>query len=125
MLRQGRQLIVGAEVVGAHRDRLLPSLDACGQRGVDVPIGLFGGCGGRSAELADTVENPPRLGLLFGLVCQEGELHGHLAVRRVDFHGAAELIARQFVLAHLYIGVAQVLVDGGAFRRKLYRLLEK
>jgi len=125
LLGQGRQFEVGAEVVAAHGDGALPTLDSSGQRGVDVLKGLFGRDGGRPTELANAVEHPPGFGLLFGLVCQESELHGHLTVSRVDFHGAPELLARQFVLAHFQIGVGQVLANGSTTGSELYRLLEQ
>jgi hypothetical protein len=57
-----------------------------------------------------------RLGPLLRLVCQEREFHRNLAVGGVDFRGGAELVARLLRLAHLYIGVAQVLAKVGALR---------
>ena len=67
----------------------------------------------------DPVENAPRLGLLFGLVAQEGVLQGGSGIGRIEPHGLAELVARQRRLADLEIGVGQVLADVRALRRRL------
>ena len=61
--------------------------------------------------LRQAVEDAARLGLLFGFVAEEGVLQGGGGIGRVEPHGLAKLVAGQFGLADLEVGVGQVLAD--------------
>ena len=107
---QGGEFEMPAEVIAAEQDRALPSRDPGRQGVVDIVEGLLGG---GVPGAAQAVEDAARLGLLFGLVAEEGVLQGGGGVGRVQAHGLAKLVARQRGLADLEVGVGQVLADVG------------
>jgi hypothetical protein len=126
LLGQSRQLKMRAEIVPAHLDGLCPAVDTCGKRPVYIlESALRRGLRLRVAGLADAIEDAARLGLLLGLVAQEGVLQRHVEVLRVEQHGLPELVARRHVFADLQIGVGQVFANVGTPRRRLDGLQEK
>ena len=116
LLGQVGEFEVRAEVVRAGRQRAFPTLDRGGQRPVDILKRLLRL---RVARVANAVEDAARFGFALALIAEEGVLHGHLGVRRIQGHSLMELVARQIVLADLEIGVGEVFADGGALRREL------
>src|SRR6478735_3773581 len=86
--------MMGAEIAGAQFERFGPTLDAELQGPVDILECLFGGgAGGRVAGLADPVENPASLRLLFCFIAEKRILESDVDVGRVEKHSLAELIA--------------------------------
>jgi hypothetical protein len=91
---------------------VLPPLDPARQRIIDVmerPLGRLALLAGR--RMPDPVERPPRLGLLLGLVAQEGVLERRRRVRGIQRDRVVELLARQYRFADLQIGVRQILAN--------------
>ena len=95
-----------AEVIAAEQDGSLPAGDAKGEGVVDIVEGPIGGA---VAGAAQAVENAARLGLLFGLVAEEGVLQCGGGVGGVEAHGLAKLVAGERGLADFEEGVGQVL----------------
>jgi hypothetical protein len=108
---------MSAEGGGRGGERLLPSFDACGQGRVDVVECLC--CGGARfgiARFADAREDAAGFrfvggGVIARFVAEEGVFEGEMKIRRFDFEGFAELVARGFAIAGLEQRVGQVLAN--------------
>jgi len=111
--------------------RLLPALDAGGERRVDVIECLGGGgAGDRVARFADPREDAPGFrfagrGVVARFVTEEGIFEREVKIGGFEFEGFAELVAGGFAVAGLEQRVAQVLVDIGSLRCQRRGLLEE
>src|ERR1051325_2116973 len=95
LLGESSQFVMRAEISGTEFQRFGPTFDAKFQGNVDILECLFGsGTGGRIAGLADPVENPASLRLLFGIEAEKRILESDVNVVRVNKDSLAELIAR-------------------------------
>ena len=122
---------MSAEGGGRRGERLLPALDACGQRRVDVVECLRGGgAGGGVGRFADAREDAAGFGFAGGcviarFVAEKGVFEGEMKIRRFESEGFAELVARGFTVAGFEQRVGQVLMDVGPIRGKSRGLFEE
>ena len=107
------EFIMRAEISGIQFERLGPTLDAEPQRCIDIEKCVFGGnTRGGIAGLADPVEDPAGLCLLFRFVTKKRVLEGYVGVILIQAHGLPELIAGGFGFTGFEQCVGKVLADG-------------
>src|SRR6266849_558371 len=109
------QLVMCAEVSGIQLEGFLPPLDPDSERSIDILKRLFGGStGGGVAGLADPVEDPAGLHLLFRFVAQKRVLESDVDVIVVQTHGLPKLVAGGFAFADFEECIGKVLTNGRA-----------
>ncbi len=119
---QPRQFLMGTEIIGRERQRLLPARDSFSQRPVDILERFGGGC---VARLAQTVEDPACDHRLLGFITQKCVLERDVRVAGIETHRLGKLAARGLGFTGLEQGIRQVFADGGALRRKRNRPLKR
>ena len=120
------QFMMGAEIAGIQFEGFFPALDAGSQRGIDILECLFGGStGGGIAGLADPVEDPAGLHLLFCFVAEKRILEGNVDVIVVQTHGLPELVAGGFAFTDFEQRVGKVLANGRSSGSGFDRFLEE
>jgi hypothetical protein len=106
------KLVVRREALRRQSQRVLLALDAGAQGLIDILESLLCGCARAGvARLADAIEHAARFGLHLGFIAQESVLQRDMEIGGIKPHRRGELIARGLGLAHLQIGVRQILAD--------------